>query len=166
MWDLNEAMSVIEKKKMARKNSGGDAAEAADDDDAQSAIVHPAAMGHIDTSHKRMIADMCWLEPDAQVNSKGKLLAEEHLDGKSYQFMTIAGDGQALIWDIRYNEIAKGNLPHVNKPKMSAAMTAAMEKAAKVRPPARARASERSEPKRRGRRASRKDAGERRQRMI
>ncbi|GMI50247.1 hypothetical protein TeGR_g4809 [Tetraparma gracilis] len=131
MWDLNEAMSVIEKKKMARKNSGGDAAEAADDDDAQSAIVHPAAMGHIDTSHKRMIADMCWLEPDAQVNSKGKLLAEEHLDGKSYQFMTIAGDGQALIWDIRYNEIAKGNLPHVNKPKMSAAMTAAMEKAAK-----------------------------------
>jgi WD40 repeat protein len=129
MWDLTESMEAIEKRKRARKNN--DAQTADEDEDSVSAIVHPVSLGHIDTSHKRMVADLTWLEPDCQINSRGNLLAPEHLDGKSYQFMTIAGDGQALIWDIRYDEITKGNLPHVAKPKMSAAMTAQLEKAAK-----------------------------------
>jgi hypothetical protein len=41
--------------------------------------------------------DVVW-----QINSRGKFLAEEHLDNTSYQFVTIAGDGLCLFWDLRY----------------------------------------------------------------
>jgi len=128
MWDLTSAIDLIDAKKLARKTQDASAVEEDEDDEP---IVPPKALGHIDTSHKRMIADMEWLEADSQINSRGNLLGEEHLDGKSYQFMTVAGDGQALIWDIRYDDIARGNLPHIAKPKLSSAMVAAMEKATK-----------------------------------
>jgi len=110
MWDLNEAMEAIERKKQDKKKDDGN-----DDEDEERPIVQHAAMSHIDTSHKRMVADMVWLPADSQVNYKGQILAEEHLDGKTYQFMTIAGDGQALIWDIRYTDIAAGKYPHIAK---------------------------------------------------
>ena len=113
MWNLDEAMAEIEKKKLEKKSErNGD-----EDDDSLQPPVLPTAMSHIDTSHKRMVADLNWLPPDCQVNYKGQILAHEHLDENTYQFMTIAGDGQALIWDIRYVDISKGNLPHIFRPK-------------------------------------------------
>jgi len=110
MWNLTESMEKVNLKKSTKS-------EVDDDEDDGAGLVAPAAMSHIDASHRRMIADMAWLPPDSMINSKGRILAEEHLDDKSYQFMTIAGDGQALVWDIRFEDIARGNLPHIYKPK-------------------------------------------------
>lgn len=39
-----------------------------------------------------------------QVNFRGQVLGEEYNDGMSYQLLSIAGDGQVLIWDTRYND--------------------------------------------------------------
>ncbi|GMI04564.1 hypothetical protein TrLO_g114 [Triparma laevis f. longispina] len=114
IWDLNEAMADIEKKKLEKKSDKN-----GEDNEEQQPPVQPTAMSYIDTSHKRMVADITWLQPDCQINSKGQILAPEHLDDKTYQFMTIAGDGQALVWDIRYIKIFKGEFPHIFKPKSS-----------------------------------------------
>jgi len=110
MWNLTESMKAAEKKKL---NKGDDEEE----DESGAGSVPPASMSHIDASHRRMIADMAWLPPGSQINVRGNMLPPEHLDGKTYQFMTIAGDGQALIWDIRFEDIARGHLPHIAKPK-------------------------------------------------
>lgn len=37
-----------------------------------------------------------------KVNSKGQLLGDEHITDQTHQFITIASDGQCLIWDTRY----------------------------------------------------------------
>jgi WD40 repeat protein len=119
MWNLESAMQEIEKKKAKKVSRDGSADDGEDDHPRGGGIVHPSNLSHIDASHKRMIAELDWLPAETQINYRGQLLAEEHLDGKSYQFVTIAGDGQTLIWDIRYEEIAKGSLPHIFRPKVS-----------------------------------------------
>lgn len=45
-----------------------------------------------------------YLSPPAppKVNSKGQLLGDEHISDKTNQFITVASDGQCLIWDTRY----------------------------------------------------------------
>ena len=76
------------------------------------------AISSIDNSHRRLVADLAWLPSDSQINFKGEILAREHrADGRSYQFMTLSGDGQCLVWDIRFVQIAAGDLPHIMKPR-------------------------------------------------
>lgn len=64
--------------------------------------VKPLCISHINHSHRRPVADLFWLKPDTQVNYRGQLIAPEYSDGKSYQFITVAADGLAMIWDTRY----------------------------------------------------------------
>jgi WD40 repeat protein len=117
IWDMTDRMESIANKKKAK----GQQQQDEDDEEAKAKQLplQTTAISHIDTSHRRMVADCAWLAADAQVNVKGQILDAEHLDGKSYQFMTIAGDGQALIWDIRYEDISAGKYPHIYKPKAS-----------------------------------------------
>lgn len=42
-----------------------------------------------------------------QVNFRGQVLGEEYNDGTSYQLLSIAGDGQVLIWDTRWVRVEK-----------------------------------------------------------
>jgi WD40 repeat protein len=42
---------------------------------------------------------------------------EEHLDGKSYQFLTVSSDGVVMVWDIRYEKIAIDELRHIGRSK-------------------------------------------------
>lgn len=37
-----------------------------------------------------------------KVNSKGQLLGSEFITENTHQFITVASDGQCLIWDTRY----------------------------------------------------------------
>ena len=131
LWNTEKALGDLmrrEKRSSITRNKaagGGDAGEqhGDDDDDVDEnagdkiLTIEPLALSHIDErSHKRMVTELVWLAPDAQVNFKCQLLAPEHLDGKSHQFLTISGDGLCLIWDTRYKEIIAGELPHVAKP--------------------------------------------------
>jgi WD40 repeat protein len=79
----------------------------------------PTAISFPDTSHKRMVSDMVWLPPHIQINTKGHLLAHEHLSKLTHQFYSISGDGQVIFWDIRFEEIMQGKLPHIAKVKQT-----------------------------------------------
>lgn len=77
----------------------------------------PSVLSHPESSHKRMVADIVWLPSHVQINMKGRLLPKEHLTSDSYQFFTVSGDGHVLFWDIRFEEIMMGKLPHIAKVK-------------------------------------------------
>jgi len=77
--------------------------------------VGPKFVSSVDASHKRMVSDLAWLPPEAHVDARGKVLGPEHGDGRSYQFMSMSGDGTCLIWDTRFAAIVAGDLPHILK---------------------------------------------------
>lgn len=117
IWDIAEAMATLSERESRggrrTKEDGSDGGQ----DEEQIPPVEALAVSQIDFSHRGMVADMAWLPPNTQVNIKGQLLAEEHLDGKSHQFLTLSGDGSCLVWDLRYADIAEGHLPHIAKPR-------------------------------------------------
>jgi len=77
----------------------------------------PKVVSSVDHSHRKSVADLFWLPPTTQINYRGQLVGEEHLDGKSHQFITIAGDGFIMIWDIRYEKIFNDELRHIGRTK-------------------------------------------------
>jgi hypothetical protein len=81
-----------------------------DDDEIKTAPILPKFISNVDYSHKKSVADLIWLPPNTQVNYRGQLVGPEHLDGNSYQFVTVAGDGLVMVWDIRFEEIALDEL--------------------------------------------------------
>jgi WD40 repeat protein len=110
IWDTEDYMRMKNKKK------GDDDVGSADEETAEQACL-PKFISNVDYSHKRPVADLFWLPPNAQINYRGQLVSDEHLDGKSHQFVTIAGDGQMLVWDTRFNQIANDELRHIGRAK-------------------------------------------------
>lgn len=49
-----------------------------------------------------------------QLSARGRF--EEQYDGKSYQVMSVAADGQLLVWDIRFEERAVVTSAHSSIP--------------------------------------------------
>ena len=93
-----------------RKVNRGGAAHEDDDDDFVNAPLVPKIISTVDHSHKKNVADLFWLPPTVKFNHRGHLVPSDYLDGKSYQFVTVAGDGMILVWDIRYELIAMDEL--------------------------------------------------------
>lgn len=120
IWDIAEAMAILKERETRGGRRKDDAGDGSGQDEEQIPPVEALAVSQIDFSHRGMVADMTWLPPNTQVNIKGQLLPEEHLDGKSYQFLTLSGDGSCLVWDLRYADIAEGHLPHIAKPRHAA----------------------------------------------
>lgn len=110
IWDTEDYMRS-KKKKKGDNDIGG-----TEDDTSQQACV-PKFISNVDYSHKRPVADLFWLPPNTQVNYRGQLVADEHLDGKCHQFVTVAGDGHMLVWDTRFNQIANDELRHIGRAK-------------------------------------------------
>ena len=110
-------MAVLNEREKRGGRRGKEDGDDGGQDEEQIPPVEALAVSQIDFSHRGMVADMAWLPPTTQVNIRGQLLGEEHLDGKSYQFLTLSGDGSCLVWDLRYADIAEGHLPHIAKPR-------------------------------------------------
>jgi len=110
LWDISSAIDAT----VSKRNKGVKGKE----EEQKIPPIVPKFSSSIDVSHRKTVAELSWLPPSTQINSRGQLLSSEHLTGSTNQFVTIAGDGQVLIWDIRFEEIAEGNLPHVHKPKV------------------------------------------------
>jgi len=125
LWDINAALSSTSRR---GGNKGGDG----DEDDNSQAPVSPKYISNVDHSHKRPVADLFWLPPNTQINFRGQLVGQEHLDDKSYQFVTVAGDGVVMVWDIRYEQIAADELRHIAKAKHVPMEKANKDGAAKV----------------------------------
>jgi len=109
LWDLKSMLTAQQKK--GRNNQ--------DDDGENSANAHiaPIITSSIDHSHKKPVSDIFWLPANTQINYRGQLVPEEHLDGNQYQFVTIAGDGTIMVWDTRYEKIAVEELKHIGRAK-------------------------------------------------
>lgn len=134
LWDITESMQHALGKSNNNNNNGNNSNANADNASslgggANSGIEeetllaslalpqNPKYISTVDHSHKRPVADLFWLPPSTQINHRGQLVGEEHLDGQSYQFVTVAGDGMVMVWDIRYEKIFNDELRHIGRAK-------------------------------------------------
>ena len=108
MWDIEDALTAATMKKNDVDDNEGEKV---------GAPIGPVLVSSIDHSHKKAVTDIMWLPADTQINYRGNLVAEEHLDGQHYQFVTISGDGMIYVWDTRYEKIAREELKHIGRPK-------------------------------------------------
>ena len=108
LWDITAVLASQQKK--GRNNQD-------DDNDKKNAPIGPILTSSIDHSHKKPVSDIMWLPANTQINYRGQLVSEEHLDGQQYQFVTISGDGIILVWDTRYEKIAVDELKHIGRSK-------------------------------------------------
>lgn len=113
LWDVTDVLAKLSKHKTQNQRNQ----RTEDDDEGKLAPIAPKYISHVDYSHKRTVADLVWLPPNTQVNYRGQLVGQEHLDGNSYQFVTVSGDGVVMVWDIRYEEIAQDELKHIGRAK-------------------------------------------------
>lgn len=116
LWDISIPLASFTKKqgnhssrKINQKQVEGD------DEEIKLAPILPKYISNIDHSHKKCVADLLWLPPTTQINYRGQLVGQEYLDGNSYQFVTVAGDGLVMVWDIRFEAIAMDELKVIIK---------------------------------------------------
>mmetsp|Transcript_7006 Transcript_7006/g.6284 ORF Transcript_7006/g.6284 Transcript_7006/m.6284 type:complete len:769 (-) Transcript_7006:8-2314(-) len=111
LWDISESMTAALRK--SNRNSTNEN----DDDDNSNLPLLPKYISSVEHSHRKCVADLFWLPPNSQINYRGQLVGQEHLDSNSYQFITVAGDGFVLVWDIRFEKIFADELRHIGKSK-------------------------------------------------
>jgi hypothetical protein len=118
LWDITDAlMGAVRRTNRGQQVGALSLGSAEEDDESASGPVMPKYVSGVDHSHKRCVSELYWLPPNTQINYRGQLVSQEHLDGNSYQFVTVAGDGLVLVWDIRFEQIAQDELRHVGRAK-------------------------------------------------
>ena len=110
IWDITAVMAA-----QAKKGRGSQAED--DGEDKSSVPIAPILISGIDFSHKKPIADIFWLPQGTEINYRGGLVAEEHLDAALNQLVTVSGDGSVFVWDTRYEKIAAEELKHIGRSK-------------------------------------------------
>jgi WD40 repeat protein len=79
--------------------------------------IAPILTSSIDFSHKKPVSEILWLPQGTEINHRGNLVSDEHLDGSINQLVTISGDGSVFVWDTRFEKIAAEELKHIARPK-------------------------------------------------
>jgi WD40 repeat protein len=110
LWEVNETINNTLRRN--NRGSGSSSTNAEDEDEISLAPLMPKHVSSVDHSHKKCVADLFWLPPTTQINYRGQLVSEEHLDGVSHQFITVAPDGLIMVWDTRYESIFNDELRH------------------------------------------------------
>jgi hypothetical protein len=119
LWDIGDRLDQNRRRGSRNRMTIKDGAASIVDEteDLYGVPRHPVIVSNVDYSHNKAVADLFWLPPTTQINFRGHLVGPEHLDGKCYQFVTVAGDGQLMIWDIRYEAIYNDSLRHIGRTK-------------------------------------------------
>jgi dynein intermediate chain 3, axonemal len=143
LWDISETVQSngLKNKKGSDAAAGGGALPSAvgglgdgagdDDNTSEDPICLPKYISNVDHSHKKAVSDLFWLPSHIQINYRGQLVPPEFLPdqhtssstsgttggGNCYQFVTVAGDGQILVWDTRYEQIGNDELRHIGRAK-------------------------------------------------
>jgi hypothetical protein len=118
LWDITDALvGAMRRTNRGQQVGALNVSPAEEEDENAGGPVQPKYVSNVDHSHKRCVSELYWLPPNTQINYRGQLVGSEHLDGNSYQFVTIAGDGLVLIWDTRFELIALDELRHVGRAK-------------------------------------------------
>lgn len=115
LFDVGDAMhSLTRSKAKGTKSSSASDAESKSDKGDKSIHVRHKYITAIDSSHTRPVADLIWVPASHHLSARGRF--EEQYDGKSYQVMSVAADGQLLVWDIRFEERAVVTSAHSSIP--------------------------------------------------
>jgi WD40 repeat protein len=121
LWNIGDRLEIQRRRGSAKNKFHKDAHVNVDEaDDINGMPRHPVFVSSVDHSHNKAVADLFWLPPNTQISHRGHLVAPEHLDGKSHQFVTVAGDGQVMVWDTRFESIfndVAGQFKFVGRPK-------------------------------------------------
>ena len=102
LWDITEAKDAL--KKAARKRASNDGQES-DENIKSVPPVRPMFVSSIEDSHKRPVGDLAWLKDSMEISSRGHIDVNEK--GETNQFITVAGDGNFFVWDLRFKELTK-----------------------------------------------------------
>ena len=115
LWDISSAMEKLAanaKSGGSRRKVGGDE----DEDEKAVPPVQPKFVTTIDNSHKRPVTDLVWLPDYMSLSTRGTIRYNE-TSQETNQFATIAGDGQFLVWDVRFEEIYRKKMAQRNDKK-------------------------------------------------
>jgi len=99
LWDITEAMGAIKSSASSSRRKGEE-----EDEQKQLPPLQPTHVTTIDNSHRRPVNDLCWLPDYMEISHRGATTYNEDTM-ETNQFATIAGDGQFMVWDIRFQEI-------------------------------------------------------------
>jgi len=113
IWNLAEARTAAREAKALTE-------ESAEDGQSNNTVTCKASViTAVDSSHKKAITDLVWMPPTLDVSEKGRFRREEpdkesptsevcYTPGPNFSpgggvnmFLSVAGDGQALFWDMR-----------------------------------------------------------------
>ena len=92
MWDLAEAREAHKLEKALTDDSS-------EEGGANTICAQAKIFSAVDQSHKRTVTDLQWLPPSLETGERNKFVRK--LGKQQDQFLTIAGDGQLLVWDVR-----------------------------------------------------------------
>ena len=92
MWDLAEAREAHKLEKALTDDSS-------EEGGANTICAQAKIFSAVDHSHKRTVTDLQWLPPSLETGERNKFVRK--LGKQQDQFLTIAGDGQLLVWDVR-----------------------------------------------------------------
>lgn len=124
LWDLGEAKARLANMNRLRainlQNKGNGNADGSVSGEKTTSIppIKLNDISFIDKSHSRPITCLLWLPTNKEITKKGEIIHRK--DSKlglrySNQFMTVAGDGHLMFWDIRYklmNQYQGGHNDH------------------------------------------------------
>lgn len=117
LFDITDARNALKEKESAKANLSASSSEGSSgsalsssaglvDEDldkllgaAASKPIQPLLLSNIEKSHPRMVTDIEWLPRFNEVTRRGEMLKNDLT--YSQQFVSIAGDGSVLFWDLR-----------------------------------------------------------------
>ena len=96
MWDLAEARKAHQEENALTDNEGSK------EGGANTIHAQIKMLSAVDQGHKRTITDLVWLPPTLEAGERHKFARKpKESEPAQTQFLTIAGDGQLLVWDTR-----------------------------------------------------------------
>ena len=95
MWDISEQQEALKARKGQEE----------EETSKNVPIIQHQVVSTIENGHRRAVTDLVWLSDARMVSNHGKV--SRHPEGRTTQFVTIAGDGQVLFWDMRVKKDAK-----------------------------------------------------------
>ena len=96
MWDLAEARRAHQEENALTDPEGSK------EGGANTIHAQVKVLSAVDQGHKRTITDLVWLPPTLEAGERNKFARKpKESQPEQTQFLTIAGDGQLLVWDIR-----------------------------------------------------------------
>ena len=108
LWDITEAKEQL--RHASRKRTSGDDADDADELSKTVPPIRPKFCSSIEDSHKRPVGDLVWVPEGMEVSPRGQIDDPAENGGSAtdiHQFITVAGDGGFLVWDLHFQELAK-----------------------------------------------------------